>query len=245
MSALIECRALDIGYGETTIVRDLDLEVHPGEVVALLGPNGAGKTTTISALSGMLRPQRGDIFFKGSRTEAPLHLRCRAGLGLVTERRAVLMNLTVDQNLKVARADKQLVLRLFPELGDHLGRPVGLLSGGQQQMLALGQALARRPQVLLADELSLGLAPIVVGRLLAAVRAAADEGLGVLLVEQQVHLAMKFADRAYVLRRGRVELSGTVRELGGRLDEIQHSYLEADELSMDLDELSMDPKEEP
>jgi ABC-type branched-subunit amino acid transport system ATPase component len=141
----------------------------------------------------------------------------------------VLTTLTVEQNLRVARADKRYVLELFPELADHLGRKVGLLSGGQQQMLALGQALGRRPDALLSDELSLGLAPIIVDRLLQAVRAAANEGLAVLLVEQHVHKAMHVADRVYVLRRGRVRLSGTVEELRGRVDEIQSSYLDAEQ----------------
>jgi branched-chain amino acid transport system ATP-binding protein len=228
VTAIVAARSLTAGYGTTAVLHDLDLEVAPGEVVALLGPNGSGKTTTISALCGAIAPQRGAVLSHGTPTRAPLHRRSRDGLGLVTEKRSVLMRLTVEQNLRIARADKSHVLELFPELADHLGREVGLLSGGQQQMLALGQALGRRPKALLADELSLGLAPLVVDRLLLAVRAAADEGLGVLLVEQHIHKAMQVADRVYVLRRGRVRLSGTVEDLRGRVDEIQSSYLDAE-----------------
>jgi ABC-type branched-subunit amino acid transport system ATPase component len=228
VTAVVGARSLTVGYGATAVVHDLDLEVAPGEVVALLGPNGAGKTTIISALCGAIAPQNGTVLSHGKPTRAPLHRRSRDGLGLVTEKRSVLMTLTVEQNLRIARADKSHVLELFPELAVHLGRKVGLLSGGQQQMLALGQALGRRPDALLSDELSLGLAPIVVDRLLRAVRAAADDGLGVLLVEQHVHKAMQIADRVYVLRRGRIQLSGTVEDLRGRIDEIQSSYLDAE-----------------
>ena len=135
------------------------------------------------------------------------------------------MTMTVADNLRVSGGDKALALELFPELEPHLDRRVSMLSGGQQQMLSLARALGRRPRILLADELSLGLAPLVVERLLDAVRAAADEGIGVLLVEQHVHKALALADRAYVLRRGRVEMSGDAADLRGRVDEIQASYL--------------------
>lgn len=230
MTAVLEARGLAIGYGKTAVVRDLDLEVRAGEVVALLGPNGAGKTTTIRALSGTLSSFAGQVLVHGEPTLAPLHHRARDGLGLVTEQRSVLMTMTVEQNLRVLRADKELVLQLFPELEEHLGRSVGLLSGGQQQMLALGQALGRRPRVLLADELSLGLAPLIVDRLLRAVRDAADAGVGVLMVEQHVHKAMLFADRVYVMRRGMIQLSGDVGAIRGRIDEIQAEYLSASDI---------------
>lgn len=226
MTALLEARKLSAGYGrDAVVVRDLDLEVHPGEVVALLGANGAGKTTTILTLAGELPAMSGEIRWAGQPTFAPLHWRARNGLALVTEERAVLMTMTVADNLRVSRCDPGLAFELFPELQDHLGRRVGLLSGGQQQMLALARALARPTTVLLADELSLGLAPLIVERLLKAVRDAADRGIGVLLVEQHVHKAMAVADRAYVMQRGRVEIEGTAQELQGRVDEIQASYL--------------------
>jgi ABC-type branched-subunit amino acid transport system ATPase component len=135
------------------------------------------------------------------------------------------MELTVEENLRVSRCDRERALELFPELEPHLDRRVGLLSGGQQQMLALARSLARGPKLLVVDELSLGLGPIVVDRLLQVVRAAADDGVGVLLVEQHVHKAMQFADRILVLRRGVVELAGTVAELRDRLHDIQDAYL--------------------
>ncbi len=226
MTAVLEARQLDAGYRrDLTIVRGLDLVVQPGEVVALLGANGAGKTTTLSTLAGELPALGGTVLWEGEPLTTPLFRRARKGLAFVTDERAVLMKLTAAENLRVGRCDTDHALRLFPELEPHLRRRVGLLSGGQQQMLALAIALARKPRVLLADELSLGLAPMIVDRLLQAVRTAADEGLGVLLVEQHVHKAMAVADRAYVMQRGEVRLSGTAAELRGRVDEIQQSYL--------------------
>jgi branched-chain amino acid transport system ATP-binding protein len=227
VTALIEARGLRCGYGsDIVIVPELELEVHPGEVVALLGANGAGKTTTILTLAGALPALGGEIFWNGELTKSPLHWRARNGLALVTEERAVLTKLTVAENFRVCGCDRDRALELFPELSEHLSRKVGLLSGGQQQMLALAWALARpTTTVLLADELSLGLAPLVVERLLRVVRQAADSGVGVLLVEQHVHKAMTVADRAYVLQRGRVQVEGTVEDLRDRVDEIQASYL--------------------
>jgi ABC-type branched-subunit amino acid transport system ATPase component len=226
VTPVLEARQLRAGYGPTVIVRDIDLYVEAGEIVALLGPNGAGKTTTVMTLAGALPALGGTVSFHGAPTSAPLHCRVQDGLGLITEQRAVLSTMTVAENLRVNRGDTELALRLFPELKDHLSRRVGLLSGGQQQMLALARALSRKPRVLIADELSLGLAPTIVIRLLAAIRAAADNGLGVLLVEQHVHQALGTADRAYVMRRGQIELSGTSADLLGQLDLIEGSYLQ-------------------
>ncbi|WP_322752743.1 ABC transporter ATP-binding protein [Frankia sp. Cas3] len=225
MTALIEAIGLAAGYGSLAVVRDLDLHVEPGEVVALLGPNGAGKTTTLLTLCGELPLLGGEVRVGGQVTKAPLYRRARAGLGLVTEERSVFMSLNVDENLRVSGSDPALALELFPELEAFRKTRVGLLSGGQQQMLALARALGRRPSLLLADELSLGLAPLVVTRLLRAVRDAADGGVGVLLVEQHIAKALEFADRAYVMSRGRIVLSGTAQDLRGRLDDITQSYL--------------------
>jgi len=226
MTTAIEARNLVAGYGAITIVRDLDLAVEPGEIVALLGPNGAGKTTTLHTLAGLLAPIGGQVLLHGSVAVGPLHRRVRRGLGLVTEQRSVLMRLTVADNLRVNRGDTDLALRLFPELRPHLARRAGLLSGGQQQMLALARALSRRPSVLMADELSLGLAPIVVTRLLAAVRGAADEGVAVLLVEQHLDKALDVADRAVVMHRGQIRLRGTAQEVRAGMSQVVASYLD-------------------
>jgi branched-chain amino acid transport system ATP-binding protein len=222
---LIEARGLCAGYGRLAAVSDLELTLDAGEVVAILGANGAGKTTTLLTLAGELAPLGGELRWRGAPTRAALARRTRDGLGLVLEERSVFTRLTVAQNLAIGRGSPAAALDLFPELVPHLRRRAGLLSGGQQQMLAVGRALAARPHALLIDELSLGLAPILVARLLEAVRAAAAAGVGVLLVEQHVSQALAVADRAYVLRRGRVELEGSAAELGARAAEIEQVYL--------------------
>ena len=227
MTALLEAAGLRAGYNGQPVVRDLDLEVHPGELVALFGPNGAGKTTTLLTLAGELPAIAGEVTMDGEPAPSSLHRRARNGLSFVTEERSVFMEMTVDENLRVARVDKPRALELFPELEPLLGRRAGLLSGGEQQMLTLGRALARRPRLLLVDELSLGLAPLVVRRLLDALRAAADAGVGVLLVEQHVDQALKRVDRVYVMERGLVILKGPKSEVAERVHEIEASYLGA------------------
>jgi branched-chain amino acid transport system ATP-binding protein len=225
---LLECRGLHAGYGQMAVVRDLDLRVGAGEVVALIGANGAGKTTSLLTLAGDLPPLQGEVHFLGALTKAPLHRRARAGLGFVTEEKSVIMELTAAENLRLAAVPISAATDLFPELKVLLNRPAGLLSGGEQQMLTLARALGRAPRVLLADELSLGLAPLVVRRLLAAVRQATyDRGIGVLLVEQHVRQALEIADRVYVMQRGRITLSGTADQLKDQLTQIEASYLEA------------------
>jgi ABC-type branched-subunit amino acid transport system ATPase component len=225
MSIVLASLGLCVGYGPIPVVRDLDIEVRSGEVVALLGPNGAGKTTALLGLAGALRSSAGEVRWNGVPTSAPLHRRCRAGLGVVLDDRSVVMGLTVRENLRVGRCDPALALAWFPELEEHLDRTVGLLSGGQQQMLTLGRALARKPSALLVDELSMGLAPQAVVRLLAAVRAAADEGLAVLLVEQHVRTALDVADRVYLMRHGRVEWVGTAGQARADRARVEATYL--------------------
>jgi branched-chain amino acid transport system ATP-binding protein len=222
----IEAAGLSAGYGKMAVVRDIDISVGPGEVVALLGANGAGKTTTLLALAGELAPMAGEVRFLGEPTRAPMHARCRNGLGYLTEERSVIMDMSVADNLKLAGVAPTVAFSYFPALEQMMDRRAGLCSGGEQQMLSLARALGRDPKVLLADELSLGLAPIIVANLLDAVREAATErGVGVLLVEQHVRQALKVADRAYVMERGRIVLGGTVDEVEGQLGRIEAAYL--------------------
>jgi branched-chain amino acid transport system ATP-binding protein len=230
-AAVIEARALTVGYGNLAVVHDLDLAVRAGEVVALLGINGAGKSTVVRALAGELRPMNGEVWFKGAATTEPLHRRARRGLRLITEERSVFMSLSAADNLRLGGQERERCLALFPELTPLLARRAGLLSGGEQQMLTLARAIASDPDVLLIDELSLGLAPLVVERLLAAVRGVADRGAAVLLVEQQVRNALEVADRAYVVSNGRVALEGPTSELLAQIDEIERTYLAAASLA--------------
>jgi ABC-type branched-subunit amino acid transport system ATPase component len=224
---LLAADKLSAGYGAIKVVRDLDLEVRPGEVVALLGPNGAGKTTTLMTLAGAIPPLGGNVMWLGAPSKAPLHRRARSGLGFLTEARSVIMSLSTRDNLRLAGVDAEYALSLFPELRSRMKVPAGLISGGEQQMLSLARMLARKPRVVLADELSLGLAPMIVRRLLDALRLAADGGVGVLLVEQHIQQALTIADRGYVMRRGEIEISGPASELRGRLDEIEATYMAA------------------
>jgi len=225
MTPLLEARGLSAGYGSLAAVRELDLHVDAGEIVALLGPNGAGKTTTLKTLAGALPPLGGEVRWKGEPTRASMQRRARRGLAYVPEERSVFMGLTAAENLRVGDGPQSKAIELFPELEIHLKRKAGLLSGGQQQMLSLARALASAPEVLLADELSLGLAPLLVQRLMRAVEAAAASGVGVLLVEQHARAALSVAQRVYVLQRGRVALEGTSAEILDRLDEVEQTYL--------------------
>lgn len=223
---LLEAEGLSAGYGRMAVVRDLDLHVAAGEVVALIGSNGAGKTTTLLSLAGELSPMGGEVRFLGRPCRSPMHVRCRQGLGYVTEERSVIMEMSVADNLKLAGVPRSVAFGYFPILERILDRRAGLCSGGEQQMIALARALGRNPKVLLADELSLGLAPLVVTHLLQAVREAADQrGIGVVLVEQHVRQALKVADRVYLMERGRIALSGTAAEVGAQLDRIEAAYL--------------------
>jgi len=222
---LLEAVGVCVGYGAVPVVQDLDISVQAGEVVALLGPNGAGKSTTLLALAGELPVQRGVVRSEGVELADRLHHRARAGLGFVPEERSIVGSMTARQNLRIGKVEIADVLALFPELTDHLDRRAGLLSGGQQQILTLARALARKPKVLLADELSLGLAPQVVTRLLGAVRTAADNGMGVLLVEQHVRKALQVADRVCFLHQGRISWSGTAAEAVEHRHVLEASYL--------------------
>ena len=233
-STLLSVRGLRAGYDGLPVVRNLDLHVDEGEVVALLGPNGAGKTTSLLTISGVLATLSGEVRLFGTSTKGrrPHHL-ARQGLGHVPEDRALFFQLTVRDNLRLGRVGRgrktkvDRALELFPALEPLLDRRAGLLSGGEQQMLALGRALLSRPKLLMVDEMSLGLAPIVVDRLLPVLRTIATEsGCGVLLVEQHVHKALRVADRAVVLNHGDVVMSGTACELVAVGDRVAFSYLQ-------------------
>jgi branched-chain amino acid transport system ATP-binding protein len=229
--ALLDVRSLSCGYGDSVVVRDLDLRVDAGEVVALLGANGAGKTTTLLTLAGALAPISGEIELDGARLErrsAPWI--ARRGVVLIPDDRGLFPKLTVRENLQLAAkgARATAALDLVPELERRLSTPAGLLSGGQQQMLAIARALGRQPRLLLIDELSFGLAPIAVQRLMPIVRTVAEEtGAAVLLVEQHVHLALAVAERAYVLSHGAVTLAGASADLRDNTSLLHASYLGA------------------
>jgi branched-chain amino acid transport system ATP-binding protein len=217
---------LSAGFAAKPFIVDFDFGVRSGEVVSLLGANGAGKTTVLMALAGLLKPARGHVELHGKPTTARLEDRARDGLAVITQERCVFMNLTVRDMLRLGQGSLAGTVELFPELEPHLDRRVGLLSGGQQQMLAVGRAISTNPKVLLADEVSLGLGPKIVDRLLETLSTAATErGIGVVLVEQHIHKALRFSDRACVLRRGRIELQAPSAELIGRGDDIKRLYL--------------------
>ncbi len=222
---VLAARGVAAGYHGRAVIEDVSIELRAGQVLALLGANGAGKTTTVLTLAGEVRPLRGTVEQRGRAVTAPLYVRARRGMRLVTEERSVFMALSAEDNLRLAHRDIGPCVRLFPELEPVLGRRAGLLSGGEQQMLTLARALVGEPSVILIDELSLGLAPIIVSRLVSAVRAAADRGCAVLLVEQQTRHALEIADRACVMRRGRIALEGGAKELAADPARVEASYL--------------------
>jgi len=223
---VLSVREMSTGYGGNPVVHDLSFDVNAGEVLCLLGPNGAGKTTTMLALAGELPLLSGEVQFGDVGSKAPLFKRARVGLSYVTEERSVFKGMTLRDNLRVGGVNADEVIELFPELEKRMSTRGGLLSGGEQQMLTLGRALARKPRLLLADELSLGLAPLVVDRLLQAVRRAADEqGTAVVMVEQHAHKALRYTDHAIVIRRGRVGLDLTGEDARKRIGEVEQAYL--------------------
>jgi branched-chain amino acid transport system ATP-binding protein len=222
---VLHVEQLEVSYGPVPVVRDLNLDVHSGELVALIGPNGAGKTTTLQALAGEIAVRRGEIQINGALATGPLHARSRAGLAYLPEGRSVFRGLSVLDNLKLGGAGVAAALKIGPELGPLLHRRAGLLSGGEQQILSLARLLATSPSLLLADEMSLGLAPMLVTRMLAEARRAADSGAAVLLVEQHAHAALAVADRAVVMNRGKVVMEDDAPTVLRNIDEVEQVYL--------------------
>jgi branched-chain amino acid transport system ATP-binding protein len=228
---LLAVDGLTAGYDQAPVIRGVELTVGAGEVVGLLGANGAGKTTTLRVISGLVRPLQGRVRFDG-RDLASVSPTQRARLGIVhvPEGRGIFYGLTVAEHFRLGfrgeRPDEQAAYAHFPKLEELRARRVGLLSGGEQQMLAVGRALARKPRLLLLDELSLGLAPVIVESLLPVVREYAQtSGCGVLLVEQHVQLALEVGDRGYVLSHGEIVLHERVETLRADRQLLVASYL--------------------
>ncbi|HEV8014690.1 MAG TPA: ABC transporter ATP-binding protein [Stellaceae bacterium] len=221
---LLEIEGLTTGYGGAPAIWDIALEVAEREVVAVIGPNGAGKSTLINTIAGLLRAERGSLRIGGVElAKVPAHQMCRHGVALVPEGRRLFAGMTVEENLEIgcyrpeARKNRarslDYVYALFPVLREKRQQLSGTLSGGQQQMVAIGRALMAAPRLLLLDEPSLGLAPAVVGEMFRAISRIQSEGVAILLVEQNVAQAMAIADRAYVLEEGRIVAAGLPAEL--------------------------------
>ena len=234
-SPLLDVRGLSVTYGGIAAVKGVDFALQAGETVALIGANGAGKTTILKALIGLLPARAGDILFAGeSIAGTPAYRLARRGISLVPEGRGVFARLSVLENLQLGaycrtdasgvRADIARMYELFPRLHERREQAAGTLSGGEQQMLAIARALMNRPRLLLLDEPSMGLAPLMVQKIFATIRAIAREGVTILLVEQNAKLALQVSARAYVLENGRMTLSGPAATL--RADPaIRHAYL--------------------
>jgi branched-chain amino acid transport system ATP-binding protein len=227
----LECRGLEGGRGATVVFRDLDLDVRAGTVLALLGPNGAGKSTLLLTLAGLLPAHAGRVSVDGvALRNGNAVAASRAGVVLVPDNRSLFTTLTVEENLEVARsrsgpAPREL-LDVFPALDKRWRLPAGALSGGEQQMLAMARALIQQPKILLVDEMSMGLAPLVVETLFDTVRRIAREhGAAIVLVEQHVKLALDVADEAAILNRGTVVLRGSADELRADPKRLEHAYL--------------------
>jgi branched-chain amino acid transport system ATP-binding protein len=231
----LSLKDVSVARGGHTVVHEVSLDVTPGEVTALLGPNGAGKSSLVLAVGGVLKPLGGSVAMDGRELAArrPEKIR-QAGLAIVPEGRRLLRELTVEDNLRVAtyslsrpqaKAGRERALELFPELEKRLTTAAGSLSGGEQQMVVLAQALVSQPRYVIIDELSLGLAPVVVQRLIPTIRSVAEVGIGVLLIEQFATVALGLAERAYVMEGGRIRYEGAAQELREKPELLHSAYL--------------------
>ena len=223
-SPLLQLQNLQIAYGGIQAVKGIDLDLWAGETVCLIGANGAGKTTTLNAIAGVQPIAGGDIVYAGEKINVlPAHKRLRRGVALVPEGRGIFTRLTVEENLRMGaysrndkagiEADIERVYTMLPRIKERLSQVAGTLSGGEQQMVAIGRALLSRPRLLLLDEPSMGLAPLVVEKIFEVVQSVAKDGVTILLVEQNANLALEFAQRGYVMESGRITLTGSGDEL--------------------------------
>jgi len=232
---ILELRELTVERGGRAVVRDVSVEIAAGQVTALLGPNGAGKSTLVLAVGGVLRPRAGAVLLDGADLAGRRPERIRqAGVAIVPEGRRLLPDLTVEDNLRVAsyaltreraQSGRDQVLELFPQLRQRLTAAARTLSGGEQQMVVLAQALISQPRYLLIDELSLGLAPVVVSRLIPVIRTVAESGAGVLLIEQFATVALGLAHRAHIMEGGRIRFSGLASDLRDHPELLSSAYL--------------------
>ena len=234
MSAILEIKDLVVSYGKITAVKGISVSVEQGQVVCLIGTNGAGKTTTLRTISGLLRPESGSILFEGERIDkAPAHKIVTMGLAHSPEGRRIFPRMSVEENLLLggySRRDSELkddleaAFELFPILRERRAQPAGTFSGGEQQMLAMGRAMMSRPWLLLLDEPSMGLSPLMMQRIMQTVRTLRAQGTTILLVEQNAQAALKLADHGYVLEVGSIVLEGPGRDLLAS-DEVRKAYL--------------------
>ncbi|GAB7126718.1 ABC transporter ATP-binding protein [Silvimonas sp. JCM 19000] len=235
MSSLLQVKNLQVAYGGIHAVKGIDLDIQQGELVALIGANGAGKTTTLKTLVGMIKPAGGEILYQGQSTaKLPSYAYVSQGLAMVPEGRGIFSRLTVEENLQMGaytRNDKaeiakdlERIYHLFPRLKERQKQLAGTLSGGEQQMVAMGRAMMSRPKLLLLDEPSMGLAPIIVQKIFEIIRMIAAEGVTMLLVEQNAKLALQTANRGYVMESGKITLADSAANLLAN-ERIQHAYL--------------------
>jgi branched-chain amino acid transport system ATP-binding protein len=221
---ILQLKNVQIAYGQIQAVKGIDLELYSGELVCLIGANGAGKTTTLNAIAGILPVKAGELIYQGVNINSlPTHQRLRQGIALVPEGRGIFTRLSVEENLRMGaytrddkegiEADLERVFDMLPRVKERLPQIAGTLSGGEQQMVAIGRALLSRPKLLLLDEPSMGLAPLVIETIFEVVQTVVKEGMTILLVEQNANLALEFSGRGYVMDGGKISLSGTGQDL--------------------------------